>query len=583
MKKRIWNRLKKAAMLTILAAMMGNCVVSAAEFEAQEMEAPEILLKQSAEWTDEENFRAELLLEVSGLKKLYEKEDTALSTENEELNKEQSETQNETQDQLQNESQIPGDETGAVKEDSEGEEQTETEKIKNEASEQEMVEEEKYFLTAYISEYFQVDESGLEHDMQAESVQIKNQRGETTEITKLTCEILKTEEDIFTLKIPVLLRTEYRISPVAFSCPVCQDYPLGTDQDTTGTYVWGKTEKDNRILATAESSSLSVPEAECGIMAELQQSVQEVKAGQKVSYTLKINNTGEIPLENIEILSSFSMKDVSAVWEAEEGFTANALQGILAELQPGEIRTLRLTAAPAENQSGELLHTVSVKTKHPGKDENIESRTSAKVMVKELTAAFEVEKTADRTEAYPGDTITYQICIRNTGERTLHSVLSTERFQNAGIQARFVPKEGVTINGSGTQAVISQLSPGEAFALYAEVTIPQYLASQELVNEVTVVSEETGSQTMKSQSEVTLTGSENTVTVTPQPTTVPLQTYGDGGYTSKSANAYAASSKPRTGDETETVLYIVLAVWAVTTGFGAFVYRKNRKNHEDKR
>lgn len=132
MKKRIWNQLKKAAMLTVVAAMMGNCAVSAAEFEAQEMETPEILLKQSAEWTDEGNFRAELLLEVSGLKKLYEKEDTSLSTENEELNKEQSgtqnETQNETQDQLQNESQIPGDETGAVKEDSEGEEQTETEK-----------------------------------------------------------------------------------------------------------------------------------------------------------------------------------------------------------------------------------------------------------------------------------------------------------------------------------------------------------------------------------------------------------------------------------------------------------------------
>ena len=75
----------------------------------------------------------------------------------------------------------------------------------------------------------------------------------------------------------------------------------------------------------------------------------------------------------------------------------------------------------------------------------ISCQTDAQVAVEELKAAFEVEKTADRTQAYPGDTITYQICIRNTGERTLHSVLSTERFQNAGILAKFVQKEGANI------------------------------------------------------------------------------------------------------------------------------------------
>ncbi len=44
----------------------------------------------------------------------------------------------------------------------------------------------RYFLTAYISEYFQVDETGLKYDMQAESVKIQNQKGQETEITKLT-------------------------------------------------------------------------------------------------------------------------------------------------------------------------------------------------------------------------------------------------------------------------------------------------------------------------------------------------------------------------------------------------------------
>lgn len=69
MKKRIWNQLKKAAVLAALAGIVGNCVASAAEFSAQEEQ--KVLLKQSAQWTDEKNFQAEVCLELSGLKELY--------------------------------------------------------------------------------------------------------------------------------------------------------------------------------------------------------------------------------------------------------------------------------------------------------------------------------------------------------------------------------------------------------------------------------------------------------------------------------------------------------------------------------
>ena len=604
MKKRIWNQLKKAVVVTVLAGIIGNCAVSAAVFEAQEPETQEILLQQSAEWTDEENFQAEIRLAVSGLKELYKKTQDMDEGENVQEQK-PAESRNETDQDEAN-----GEETSIERTDgntADGNEDTANEISENESADeigeqqgentqteqnnqqtgevwpnQEKLSEEKYFLTAYISEYFQVNESGLKHDMRAESVRIKNQKGEATEITRLTCEVPKMDEntDTFTLQIPVSLRAEYRISPVAVSYPVCQDSPLNKDQEIAGAYFWAKTEEESRILSVSASAVLPVAEAKTGITAELQQSAAEVRAGQAVSYVLGVENTGKLSLENIEIFSAFSMKDINAEWESEDNFAASGMQGVLKVLQPGEIRRLRMTAKLTENQSGELIHTVTVKTKHPGKDENIGCQTSAKLKVAELKTAFEVEKTADRTEAYPGDTVTYQICIRNTGERTLHSVLSTERFQNAGIQAKFVQKEGVTINSSGTQAMIPQIAPGEAFALYATVTIPQYLSDQELVNEVTVVTEETGSQIMKSQSNVTLTTNENTVTVTPQPTEVALQTYGgDAGYASKSADSYAAASKPRTGDETETGIYLVLAIFAMISGLVVFAYKKGTKSH----
>ena len=589
MKKRIWHQLKKAAVVTVLAGLMGNLTVSASEFDTKESVVAEVLLQQSAQWTDPENFQAELLLEVSGLKKLYRnmQEDKTVSAEQKNDGNPADAAHPEEND-LSYENVWPEENElsdGNIKEDvndwsDKNARQGETPEPDDDKAEKD--ETARYFLTAYISEYFQVEESGLKYDMQAESVHIQNQKGKETEITKLTCEVQFTddEKDTFSLRIPVTLREEYRISPVSVSYPVCQDEPLEKDQDSpnsTGVYFISRTGDSDEVLAVSPSASLEVAAAKTGITAVLKQSISEVRAGQSVPYVLEVRNTGELSLENIVISSTFSINDVKAEWESDTGFTVNGLQGVLTALQPGETRMLRATAQLTENQSGKLIHTVTVKSKHPGKDEEIGCQTSTEIRVSQLKAAFEVEKTADRTQAYPGDTITYQICIRNTGERTLHSVLSTERFQNAGIQAKFVSKEGITLSSNGTQALIPQIAPGEVVALYATVTIPQYFASQELINEVTVISDETGTQTKKSRSNVTLTGNENIMTVTPGPTAVATQTYGDGyGYASKTANAYATASKPRTGDETETMLYIVLGIFAVMSGIGAFFHRKGR-------
>lgn len=588
MKKRIWNHLKKAVMVTVFAGIIGNCAVSAAEFDVQESDAPEVQLQQSAQWSDQKNYLAELQLDMSGLKELYRKEQEDSNTDNSRTDESAAETVEDESYEVgaeadgdeRSEESAGTDENYGESARAEGNEQ----KIENGQSEEntQLKKNVRYFLIAYISEYFQVDESGLKHDMQAETVHIKNQRGEDTEITKLICEVLPAdmETGTFSLVIPVSLREEYRISSISVSYPVCQDEPLQKDQNTvisSGAYFLSRTEDTEDVLAVSRSAVLNVAEAKTGIVAKLQQPSETIRAGQMISYVLEVKNAGELSLGNIEISSTFSINDVRAEWESEDGFKADGFQGILTELQPGEIRKLRMTVQLTETQSGKLIHTVTVRTKHPGKDESIGCQTSAELNVAELKAAFEVEKTADRVQAYPGDTITYQICIRNTGERTLHSVLSTERFQNAGIQAKFVQKEGVTLNSTGTQALIPQIEPGEAFALYATVTIPQYFTSQELVNEVTVISDETGTQTMKSQANVTLTGSENTVTITPEPTAA-AQTYNSGyGYESKSANAYAASSKPRTGDETNTGRYIVFGSLAIILAGSALCHIKRRK------
>ena len=255
--------------------------------------------------------------------------------------------------------------------------------------------------------------------------------------------------------------------------------------------------------------------------------------------------------------------------------SVNGKQAVIANLKKGETCALLMTVQLTEDQSGELTHTVYAETGKPGgTGELLRKEVSAGMTILPLSADFTVEKTADRTEAVPGDTITYQICIRNTGERTLHSVLSTERFLSASIQAQFVPKEGVILNSSKTQALIRELAPGQAFALLATVTLPQYFSGQELVNQVTVVSQETGTKSVQSESEITVTAPLPTPTITPYDNMQSFYAQGGGTKT-----AYPASSKPQTGDDTEIGVLVMLIILAVLSGTGILWYRKGKSRH----
>lgn len=563
MKNRIWNQ-TKAAVLAMVAILSGICVpFQEMQVSGAELVAPVLNIEQSAKWTDEENYKAELTLRLSGLNTL--KDVSKVDQEQEKIQAEM-ETESFTEDAGEKaEEDFTADEGEKAEEDfGEGgaAEKAETE---NPAMPEEKKE---YILTTYISEYFLLDTASLPEEIIAETVSIKNQKGEDTEIFRLTehLQMEKITEDYYALTVPVTLRPEYQLSWEKRTYPVVQDEPLQKDQTGLGTFLQEKTGEELQTLVSNPSPELLVNAAKTGIEAVLRADVEKTKAGQPVNYILDVTNTGQLPLTDIQFSSSFSMEDIRAVWESESDFYVDGKEAVLAALNPGESRRLRMTLLPDENKEGDLFHTVTVKTKHPGREELIGCQAACQIKVEGLKASFEVEKTADRTEAFPGDTITYQICIRNTGEKTLHSVLSTERFLNANIQAQFMPKEGVTLNSTRTQALISSIAPGEALGLYAVVTIPQYFESQELVNEVTVISDETGTTNMKSRSEVTVKSAE--VTVTPQITQTysSYQSYGSG---SKSGSAYETASKPSTGDDTKGTFFLALCVCAVIVGAAA--------------
>ena len=70
MKNRIWNQ-TKAAVFAMAAIFSGICVpLQGMQVSGAELVAPVLNIEQSAKWTDEENYKADLTLRLSGLNTL---------------------------------------------------------------------------------------------------------------------------------------------------------------------------------------------------------------------------------------------------------------------------------------------------------------------------------------------------------------------------------------------------------------------------------------------------------------------------------------------------------------------------------
>lgn len=276
-----------------------------------------------------------------------------------------------------------------------------------------------------------------------------------------------------------------------------------------------------------------------------------IRAGSDLIYTVTMENTGEVMLKNIQLHATFSQEELSGEWSGED----------LEQLDIGMKKERYLTVKLPEglDQAVILNLTASAETEAEDGEEStsIIQETSLETGVIPLKASFEVTKSADRSVAVPGDKILFQICIRNTGERTLHSVITTERFQLGNVPVQFLEKEGVILNKSKTKARIDKIEPGRAAGLEAMVTLPENLKEQELLNEVTVTTLETGDQTVASQARIQ-------VKTAKKDNEDSAEGNGNdsvdaaGGAVSHTGESYPASTHPKTGDPYQPFLWLAM-------------------------
>lgn len=310
----------------------------------------------------------------------------------------------------------------------------------------------------------------------------------------------------------------------------------------------------------ADSFSDSSGDTDTNLQADLSLSVQAeddtIKAGSDLVYTITAENTGECDLKDLRISYNFSEKGLSGEWsEGAEDAVGNT--AYIEKLEASATKIVYLTVhLPEERTTAVSLALTAAAGKVSGDNDTGEAEEIVKnaelvTQIQALQAAFEVTKTADRSMAVPGDEIRFLICIRNTGERTLHSIVTTERFQLGNVPVRFLEKDGVRLNKSKTKAKIEQIAPGEAFGLEAVVTLPEGLEDQNLVNEVSVTTLETGEQTKIAQSEIQVKAAE-------EEKQKEINADIDGEMGSEQDESRPASTHPKTGDPYQPLLWLFM-------------------------
>lgn len=438
-------------------------------------------------------------------------------------------------------------------------------------------------FSTYLSEYFILDQTGggLPYGIYTEEIPVITQIGIETTISKLyyTFTEADVEQDHVIISIPVTLREEYRYAETKTLFPVFQDSPLTVNlngEQASGLYASVVEEVETNLFSGEESRKLLIQSKGPELLAragkldfsmELSQEKENPKAGEIVYYHVLLCNTGEREIENLVL--QVQAKDYSVHWQQsqEQFFIDENSQAVLGKLAAGQTQELIFWLQSGESEEGVM--EINVQAYIQNEAEPVKKEGVISTMIHPLKADFTVEKTADCILAGPGDTITYQICIRNTGERTLHSVLSTEKFLDSRIKARFLEMEGVQLNKSGTKALIPKILPGESVGLKAVVVLPEDIESSELINQVTVSSDETKEKQIRSEAAVTVQGITPTPVETQEDNQPPYET------------AYIAEhDSPKTGDPMfkEEYEHLMLLAFGISIAAGVhMLYKKRRR------
>ena len=529
MKNRIWKKILAVGVsLLVEAGMLVGCTAQPAVAYGAEMEGG-LSVVQDAAWTDLQKFQAVISVKADGL--------ASLTWENE------------------NQEYESGDENLF----SSGNQDGSLENDQYDFSDETISHPTSYELVVWLSEYFQPDASFMAPEgCLKEELPIETADGRSSSITGFRWKINSGEQGK-QLKIPVTLRDEYRFPAEKHTVPTCQDIlhangAISGEENGGGVYIVKKVENEKNILCKALSKSLEIPAAHMDFSVEMEAKEKALYTGKRIHMAVNLTNNGQVPFYKISLQAKVKEQELVPVWEKEPGLEVSESGAVLESLSAGETRILSFYIDPDMDQKSNLELELFAKTENPV---SLEKAAEKQLTLQQGKASFTVKKTADCDNASPGETVTYQISIHNTGE--VHSVVTTERFGLAGVTATFQEQRGITLNKSRTQAKIQEIAPGGCVNLKAKVVLPKDLKDQNLMNQIIVVTDETGEESaVRDQATIRVEDKEKDGNGSGNGNG---GGNGDGtgiGSGNNDGSTMAASTSPKTGDTSHKELFQVL-------------------------
>ncbi|SKB89406.1 conserved repeat domain-containing protein/gliding motility-associated C-terminal domain-containing protein [Parapedobacter luteus] len=172
----------------------------------------------------------------------------------------------------------------------------------------------------------------------------------------------------------------------------------------------------------------------------------EVKAGEELTYTIRVTNTGDADYTGIVVTDVIPANTIYKEGSASAGATlsGSTLSWTL-DVPFGASREVRFTVVVAEDLTGvgSIRNVARVTGDDPETPEEPEAETPT-----DPVKSFSSVKTADKSEVKAGEELTYTIRVTNTGDADYTGIVVTDAIPANTIYKEGSASAGATLSGS---------------------------------------------------------------------------------------------------------------------------------------
>ena len=209
------------------------------------------------------------------------------------------------------------------------------------------------------------------------------------------------------------------------------------------------------------------------------------KVDDVINYTITVTNDGNVTMENVNVEDVLVDADGKEVWQIDLGEAATFT------LKPGESETIHCSYTVREEDLGKTLVNTATATAEnpvdPDKPVTDDDETDGE-KVEDPNPSVDLDKRITNQQATykVGQTITYQIVVKNNGNTTLHDLVLTDDLINSDGTVTFTDLGGGTL--SGGEAHLASLAPGAQWTVTCRYVVRAADESQSIANYAEVIS-----------------------------------------------------------------------------------------------